>query len=185
MKHIILTCFAILAIFLVARLGFAIGSLALLLSSVVVYLVWHRINYIQTIAYYAKQYENIYIISNHPDSDDKVFDEEAGYIVVCVAYSEVMREVSNQEKLLTESRNQFFCDSGLKDHQRIRVVPIIFQDGQFINETWKEFKKRAIAEIQEDRSSRHAMLKNADSAWYHKYGNNQRHVEWVKKNKKL
>lgn len=180
MKKMILFCFAMLAVFLIANLGFAMGCLASLLSALVVFLIWHRIDYIQTIAHYAKQYENIYVVSNHPDTDDEVFIQEVDHLIVNASYTDVMREVKDQERWLSESKNAFFCDPALKDHQRLQVIPIIYQDGQFVNESFKQFRKRVIEEIKKDRAERHAMLKKTDAAWYHKYSNNQRSVEWTK-----
>lgn len=181
MKKLIIICIFCLAAFLIFKFGFAVGGLLFIVSCLVIFLVWHRVNYLQTIARYAKKYENIYIVSNQPDTDEEIFIEAVDHLIINCCHSGVIETVKDQQQLLQVSKNPFFSDPSLTDSQKLQVIPVIFQDGEFVNESFKQFRKRVIALIEQDRASRHAMLKKADAIWYNKHSNNQRSVQWIKK----
>ena len=146
-----------------------------------VYLVVERLTYLHNVDRYGKMYENIYIVSNHPESEEEVFIEAFDQFIVNAPYRHVKKAGEEEKRWLTESKNTCFCDPGLLDHQRLQIIPIIFQDGIHVNENFKEFKKRVKAEIKVDRADRHALLKNTDPIWYDQFSNLQEEISWFKK----
>lgn len=180
MKRIIFIFF-ISCFFLVWFLGFLIGGIGSIMVLVISIIVNSRIEKILLLNEYANEYENIYVVSNHPryETQIKLPNEIEDFVVRC-SYEDVIKTIHIQKELLREANNRLFCDPNLKEDQRLKVIPIIFQDGEFVNESWKQFKKRVIFEIKEDRSIRHAMLKATDPIWYNKHGNNQSGIIWSK-----
>ena len=158
--------------------------LATLASGVLMYLLENRVTYYLTLLQYADRYENIYIISNHPKiKGHKHSEEEVDFkgipfeLIVCVEHRLVINEIAYQTRLLVESKNTHFNDPDLTEEQRLQIKPIIFQDAEFINETWKQFQKRVKHEIHADRLQRHAMLKQSSPIWYHKHANFQHGIQ--------
>ncbi len=170
----------ILFVVLIAKFGLAMGGILFLFSMLVVVLIYYRVDYVMTISHYGQLYENIYVVSNHPNTDDSIDLPELNELIVCCKYHDVMTIVDEQKKWLTESKNPFFVDPALTDRQRLQVIPIIYQDGKYVNESWRKFAKRVKAEIQEDRANRHEMLKKTNNDWYMKYSNHQKNVNWGK-----
>jgi len=172
--------FLLMAGFLVLRFGLAFGGLTGLILCGFLFLLWERLGYLAKMRHYATMYENIYVVSNHPDDDREVKIGGLEKVIVNVGYSFVVKEVQQQIRCLEKSGNVFHADHSLTDYQRIAVLPLIYQDGEFINESWKEFKERVELTIKTERSYRHAMLKKADEIWYNVYSNDQNGMEWKK-----
>jgi len=170
-----------LCISLIYKLGLAFGGMAFCLSVVVGWLVWDRVLLLRKVKRYSDMYENIYVVSNHPETGELVDIGKFREMIVNSEYDRVLVNVGKEERWLRRVKNEFFVDEALNDNQRLKVIPIIYQDGEFVNETFKEFRKRVIMEIKEDRRKRHAFLKKMDQGWYMKYGNKQREVIWKRK----
>lgn len=186
MKYLFILLSMIFLAYFFTEFEFRDAMIATLVSGVLMHLVNDRVKYYFRMKKYAEMYENIYVVSCHPRDQSKHSEQEVDLeglneLIVCVPYSDVMKEIQVQAALLRESKNQHFNDPELTDNERLQIVPIIFRDAEAINETWKQFKKRVKQEIEEDRAERHAILKNTDSDWYHKYANYQRGISWNRK----
>jgi hypothetical protein len=79
---------------------------AFLVSGIVVAAVWHKVERLLLLREYANEIENIYVVSNHPTSNEEVEHER----LIQVKFSEVLIEVEEQKKLLKESENELFAD---------------------------------------------------------------------------
>lgn len=167
----------IFAITLIYFLGLAFGGIAALMSFGLFYLSRERMEYYSKMNEYVNRHENIYVVSCHPESDDPVLLPEAiSSLAIHCSFFEVVNTVRNCEEWLRRSNNRFYCDEDLQEFQKLKVLWFIYQDGENINETWKEFKKRVIKGIKEDRAMRHKDLKEAKFDWYQKNGNFQNGV---------
>lgn len=136
---------------------------------------------------YKTMYEDIFVISRNPDAkrwEDEEFDlwaEDVEELVVWADFEKVRKEVQRQENLLYVNGNKFWIDEELEPEERIRVIPIILKDGEFINEEWgEEFRDRCREVIQEQRKHRHRILKEYDPDWYDEVSNRQKGVAWSK-----
>ncbi len=124
---------------------------------------------------YENRFEHIFVVSNSPEGKEvEIIDEEIDRLVVRVDYEKVIRQAREEEKWLERSGNDFFVGEGLNDKNRLQVVPIIFRDGKYVNESWRDFENRVILEIMDLREKRHEMLRGAGLEYYHKYMNYQK-----------
>lgn len=182
MKKFAITITLFFAFLLILEVGFVFGSMLSIFISLLVYLVYARISHILTVNEFSKKYEDIHVASCNPITGEELaLPTDISDMVVFVPFEDVISEVENQKALLLESGNPFYCDDSLSDDQKIKVEPIIFRDGEFINENWKNhFRKRITFQVREARSKRHKMLKETDPIWYHKYSNGQNGVVWQK-----
>ena len=87
---------------------------------------------------YGRQAENIYACSRH-ENDRKVY----------------LRARQHQQ-WLERSQNDL----------RVKVHLLIFQEGEFINESWEEFEQRCAHFIARDRVKRHTWLRDNRREWY-------------------
>ena len=172
----------LLVIYLIHSFGFLGGLISTLLTGVAVYLVYNRIVFLQELNRYANMYEDVFVVSCHPRSGEipEIEVEELEEFIVFCDYQDVIQTVEEEKYWLRKSGNMFF-DQSLSVNQQLLVIPIIFQDGKHIAETWSDFPERVVKEIQTRRVLRHDMLKRADPDWYNKFGNLQRGVNWQKK----
>ena len=178
MKYLYTTIALPFLYFFFSSFDFRDALVACLATGVLLYLLDNRIRYYFLMRDYANRYENIYVVSMHPNGEQSADIEGLNDFIIQAPYRKVFKEVERQKALLIESRNAHYTDEGLKPSERLKVVPIIFQDAEAINETWPKFCKRVRKEIQADRAERHAILKKADPIWYHKYANYQQGVSW-------
>ena len=140
---------------------------------------WKR-EQVRTLKEYGGRFENIYVVSNHPVTDEKIDLPKYQNLIVCAEYTDVLKRCEKERDFLKLSENQFF-ETG-NEAQQLKVIPIIFQDAKFINEDWDEFTDRVRIEIATDRAKKHKALEKGDPRWYAIHGNNQKNVfEWVKK----
>lgn len=114
------------------------AGVGVLVLSLLVYMIWKRYRYIRKLKDYAERIDNIYVLSEKPG--DRT----------------VAQRTIAEKEMLEKSGNK----------RGVRIVQILFQDGEFVNETWEEYQERAKEEIAEDRKSRHAKLKKEDPEWY-------------------
>ena len=179
MKFFITLLSVFITFFLIFNFGFAFGGIASLIIIGISIMLNDRIEYIQTLNEYSEIYENIYVVSNHPETNEVIqLPKRLEALIVASSYKNVHQCINIEKKWLESAKNPFFVDPNLTDEQRIRVIPIIYQDGQYINENWKQFKKRVVFEIKEDREKRHEMLKRTNEKWYHQHSNHQIGVSW-------
>ena len=171
MKNIIFLFFFLLMTMLFNQFEPPVAIAACLGSGIVIAAIWHKVERLLLLREYANEIENIYIVSNHPTTNEEV-DHELKMIQV--KFSEVLIEVEEQKKLLKQSENELFADGQLE------VLHFIFQDGQFVNETFSEFEERVIASIKEDRIARHSKLKSVNEEWYNQFSNYQQNVTFKK-----
>lgn len=181
-QHVVILVAIFICAVLIANLK-AIGFFASITVFVITYLIVNRIEFADKINRYRNRFEHIYVVSNHPTSNKElIFNSPLDDLIVCCPYSKVMQEVDNQKKWLVRAGNRFHGDLLIKDEERLQVIPLIFQDGEFINEKWnKGFKVRVEQFIHESRIKRHTILKDADFVWYMAHGNQQDGVNWKKK----
>ncbi len=180
MKKLLFLILLFLCIGILLKFGVVVGGFIILISGFVAKAVFDKIDYSRTIDEYKTKYEDIFVISRHPDTDNE-FKLPTGFdqFVVWADFEDVMEEVKDQKEWLREAGNMFFVDPGLKEHEKIQVHAIIFQDGEFVNEDWsEEFPERAIIEIKNKRVIRHGLLREANLDWYNKHSNRQRGVAW-------
>ena len=184
MKKILFAIIIITGIAIIYKFGVIVGGVIVLICGLITKAIIERVEHSQKIDKYRLMYDDIVVISRHPDTDEELtLPNELLSVVVWADYEDVTKEVANQKKWLREAGNKFFNDSTLEEHQKIQVHKLIYQDGEFINETWgEEFRERAILLIKNKRAIRHGLLKQTDPVYYDLIGNRQRGVAWsVKK----
>ena len=174
MKNTIFVFYAMLFMILFNLFETPVAIAACLCSGIAISLLWNKIDKFFLLREYANEIENIYVVSNDPETNEEVFHESLNQFIVNVKFSKVMIEVQNQKDLLQESGNEIFADGQLE------VKPFIFQNGEFINETFEEFQLRVIETIKEDRKKRHLTLKNVNEDWYQKFSNYQEGIDFEK-----
>ncbi len=126
-----------------------------------------------TLRKYSTRIDNIYIISNHPATGDELkVPEGLERFCVSVTHQHVIKEVRKQELLLRTAKNPFFIGN-ITGKQKLCVVPIIFQSGEYVTEGWKDYKKRVIFQVKSELSDKHAYLKAKKESWYHTNADNQ------------
>lgn len=138
---------------------------------------------IEKLKRYSKRFESIYVVSNHPTTDEQITIESLKDYIINVPYESVLERCEEEREWLHDSENEFYNNFSIPKPQRLTVVPIIFQDAKVINETWDLFAERVRYEIETDRQLKHSSLKSADSDWYDQHGNNQNVFEWDVKKK--
>lgn len=183
MKKLLFGIMILLGLGLLTKFGVVVGGGMVLVCGFVANRIFARMDYSRTIDRYKTRYEDIFVISRHPYTNEEfnLWGDEFDDLVVWADFEDVMSEVSEQEDWLREADNPFFVDDQLNQDQKIKVHAIIYQDGEFVNEKWnKEFRKRARKEIATRRAKRHAILKKADPVWYHQFSNRQRGLAWSK-----
>ncbi|QDP50399.1 MAG: hypothetical protein Unbinned5350contig1001_14 [Prokaryotic dsDNA virus sp.] len=126
---------------------------------------------------YENRFENIYVISNHPDNEEEIIfkEKELNELIINVDYVEVIKQIGKEKDWLVKSENNFY-NGEMSEKNRLQVIPIIFRDGKYVNENWKSFKARAKAQILESREERHEILKSANNMYYQKYMNFQKDI---------
>lgn len=135
------------------------------------------IDHFKKLRSYENRYEHIYVISNSRDGDVIWFDDyELDSLIVRADFEKVMLQVKEEKKWLERSRNDFYIGEGLSERNRLQVVPIIFKDGEFINESWGEFRERVRREVMESRKQRHKQLRKAGLEYYHRNMNFQKGI---------
>lgn len=174
MKNIIFFFYVMLFMILFNMFETPIAITACLFSALAISFLWHKIDRFFLLREYSNEIENIYVVSNDPETNEEVFHESLCQFIVNVKFSQVILEVQNQNDLLQESGNEIFADGQLE------VKPFIFRDGEFINETFEEFELRVIESIKEDRKKRHLTLKNVNDNWYQKFSNYQEGIDYQK-----
>ena len=168
---------AIFSLVLIHFLGLAFGGIAAVMSFGLFFLAGERLEYYQTRNEYVNRHENVYVISRSPETEERIsLPNSISSLVVHCSFFEVINTVEKCKEWLRVSNNRFYCDADLQDFEKLKVLWFIFQDGENINETWKEFRKRVIEGIKEDRQMRHKVLKKARPDWYQKYGNFQKGI---------
>ena len=183
MKNAFFLIIALSAMAIVYRFGVLGGGTVVMVCAFLGRAVVDRIEYSRNIDRYRIMYDDIIVISRNPEDDEELdLPKELLSVVVWADYEDVTKEVNNQKKWLREAGNNFFVDESLKEHEKIQVHKLIFQDGEFINETWsEEFRERAIAFIKNKRAIRHGLLKETDPVYYDMVGNRQKGVAWSPK----
>lgn len=170
-------CTGIVVVF--KEFDFALALGIILVSGVLMAVISGINDRIQTNLAYNKIIEPLYVISRHPKTNEEFECGILSEFVIWSKYKKVTEEIEHQQFLLHRSKNPFM-DEKLTERQKIAVIPLIFQDGVHVNESWKQFRKRCIQYIKDTRAERHAYLKQSDDVWYMKFSNNQS-VEWEKK----
>lgn len=125
---------------------------------------------------YENRFEDVYVVSNHPKDEREVWimDEEIDRLIVRVDFEKVIKQVREEKKWLEKSGNDFYIGEGLNEKNRLKVLPIIFRDGKYVNESWEEFEERVLMEVKKSREERHERLRGAGLEYYHKYMNFQK-----------
>ena len=171
-----------LAAMVVYKFGVFIGGGIVITCLFIGREVFNRVEHAKEIDRYKVMYDDIVVISRHPDTEEELdLPKELVSVVVWADYEDVIEEVSSQKDWLREAGNKFFVDSSLLEHQKIQVHALIYQDGEFINEDWnEEFRDRSIEFIKNKRAIRHGLLKSTDPVYYNKIGNRQKGIVWSK-----
>lgn len=154
-------------------LGSAIGFLATLAISpiFVAWWVWAKLSETRKLKKYGARYENLYLVTCHPDTDEQpnLGDlENVPDLVHYAPYGTLGSSAEKHRKLLIASGNKFYTS------KHLRIIPIIFQDGVNVNENWGEFGERAQLEIKQDRAQRHGEIQKKDPGWYMAHSNKER-----------
>lgn len=167
-----------LLVVLIRLLGFAWGPLVGLVAMVLFAAIRKEYRAVKTLERYGRRIENIYVVTKHPETGEKPFLGDLGTIdglVRFAPYGRATKTMNTEQGLLQQSGNHFWQQG------KIDIIPIIFQDGVNVNESWGEFEQRVIEEIKQDRAKRHEGLKAQNSVWYMEHGNDERQVyEWEK-----
>lgn len=179
MKKVLYFAGAALAALLIYKTGLAAGGMILLLAGIAIYMIKSRMELKALLERYATRYENIYVVSREPETEEEhSFKGDLNRLIVWADYRDVVIQVRKEEALLRQAGNTFFTDPGLREDQRLKVIPIIFRDGAFVNESWKDFRGRIRETIEADRVAVHSNLKEANPDWYDKFANQQNGVTW-------
>lgn len=128
--------------------------------------------YYQEKKYWSNVYENQYILSIHPRSrEEVVFSgdlEEINKNIHSVPTKRIGQKTKEIYTNLVEAENDYLLGPS-QDWQKLKIIALPFQEGQYINETWEEYWVRVTEVIKEDRSTRHKVLKDAKGGnWYKK-----------------
>ena len=119
---------------------------------------------------------HIFVISNHQyDNEKKVILAGLQRFIINVPYNSVLMEKARIEKDLEESGNNFWKEKG---NRKLKVIPIIYQDGVNVCEDWMEFHERCKGIIQNELSEWHKTLKQTKPIWYDKFANLQLGIEY-------
>lgn len=180
MKKVLYFAGAALAALLIYKTGLAAGGMILLLAGVAIYVIKSRMELKALLERYATRYESIYVVSREPETDEEHFFKggDLNRLIVWADFHDVIVTIRKEEALLRRAGNAFFTDPNLSDENRLKVIPIIFRDGAFVNESWKDFKSRIRETIEADRVAVHSNLKEANPDWYNRFANAQNGVEW-------
>lgn len=180
MKKLLIIIVSGLCVGVLYKFGFIFGGGLLIFSAFLIKEVIARIEYARTIDYYKTMYEDIFVISRHPETNEELSLPGLDHVVVWADYEEVKEEVKNQKEWLRVAKNTFVIDPTLEECERIQIHSIIYQDGEFVNEDWQEeFLERAKMDIKNKRVIRHGLLKTTNPIWYDEVSNRQRGVVWL------
>lgn len=118
----------------------------------------------------SRQIDHIFVVSNHPQTDDVVLIPGVQRYIRASQYIKTAMTVREVESDLLLSGNLFWKKKG---KQKLKVIPIIFQDGKYRCESWEDFHDRVKEIIKSELEEWHNTLKSVDPIWYDKYCNLQ------------
>lgn len=172
--NVVLTIIALsVAGFMVTQLGLAFGGIAFLLSSLSSVFLVDKIRESVDRLSLRRRLENVYVVSCHPVTKEQAeVGPDLDKVIFWASFRQTYKTARKYERWLEESGNRF-VGPDVPDRYRLKVVPIIFQDGANVNETFEEFADRVVAEIREDRSIRLSALRDQDPLRFQKYANRQ------------
>lgn len=139
--------------------GPVFGVIGTAVFIVVAVIVYQRAKRFKELKFFGNLKEDFYIISKHPSGSWEASFQGIEEFYLNVPFEKVLSTIPIVERKLVESGNLFFIDLELDESKQISVIPIIYQDGEFVNENWSEFLVRAEKFIRDRRSNRHKLLK--------------------------
>lgn len=165
-------------LYLASQVGPLTGAILMFLVVVTGAIVYWRFKIRRQLMRAAQRIEPIFVVSRHPTTGEKLFlPEDIDLLCVHAHYREVMLTVTRQKKLLVESGNGFISED-LPDDSQLPIIPIIFRDGIYVNESWGEFNDRVLGVIRETRALWHQKMKQANNRWYMINAHSQKEYEW-------
>lgn len=105
---------------------------------------------------YGDRYENIYVVENPPGVEMKDELPQVQHLLITVPKGKVLETVMEEKEMLNKAGNR----------RNVEVIPIHFQSGIHVNETFEQYADRAWEMIKADRSARHEKIKEKDPEWY-------------------
>lgn len=168
---------AAVAIFVISKLGLAVGGFALLITGIAFAFLFKTFRRMYELHKARARYEDIFVVTNHPKTDEEVVlqDEYLDGLIVNVPFSEAYETAERIKGLLRDAPNKSFVDESLSDEEGLRVFLIIWRDADHPAEEWEEFARERVArEVKTRLTVRHPHLMKADPTWYMKYSNGQR-----------
>ena len=123
----------------------------------------------QEMAWFANLREHIYVVMDDPDTGKQYTVPGAEHLIFHAGERDMMKVVRQLEMKLKSSGNMFLSDPELKDHQRIKVIPIFYRSGKHINETAETFPERLRETIYNYRASWHETIAGSNYEYYIKY----------------
>lgn len=156
------------------------GSLLFIVAVAGVVFLWVKYSNARRMNEARGRIEPRFVISRHPRTGQAVnsLPEALEKLTLHVPYKRVARTVEEQKELLAESGNAYYADEALSEEDRLPVIPIIYQDGKHVNESWAEFELRAARKAAKVRARWHERLRQADRGYYMKYRHGQQGIEW-------
>lgn len=183
MKKYIITLLVIAGC-LIPKLGLAVGGFATLVTFILTAVIVDRIEHFNDVVKARKQYEDLFVVSNHPKTGEEVGKLDDDYLedlLIRVPFNQVIKTVKSETEFLIDSGNRHIENDNIKEKYRLQVIPIIYRDGEFICETWTEYQERIVATMKQRLSERHKVLQDEDRDWYNKFSNRQAGVAWTVK----
>lgn len=166
MKRTTTFIYLLLFLFAFVKLELLFALLASLFLGIALYLFQGMINHYFLVRRYKTIKEDIIVASRHPKTNEEIDLGRFNKYVVWADYRKVIKEVENQEKLLTQAGNTFFTDENLKKHQRITVEAEIFRSGEHVIEEWEDFEERLLDKVKAKLSTRHKMVQNKNKVLF-------------------
>lgn len=172
---------AVVGIALIVKFGLYLGGMLSLVCGLVGYFIAVAIRQELLERSLKGKWEDIFVVTRHPDTDEEIDLGELNEFVVWVAYGEAHREAERLRELLRKVNNDAFCNEDYSEDERMKVHVKIFKSGEHINERFGiQFRTRLISDIKEARKRVHTRLKRDKPDWYKVYGDHQKGYLWEK-----
>jgi len=163
--------FLVVSFFVPAFYNVLWGAVGVLLAIVLVF-AFFKIQRALEERKWRNRWEPVFIISNHPETDEKtILPEHIDRHVFHVPYKKVMEEKRRIIALLEKSGIPFYAVKN--EDQRLPIITIFFRHGIHVNQEWEDFDELVITDVCKIRQAWHQFLEAANPMWYIKYMHKQ------------
>lgn len=126
------------------------------------YLLTKRLEHILMIKKFKRCLEHIIIVPNSPNNKKARFSKDYKFVFTCHP-DKIHKKMEELSALLIKSKNPLYLQGVIK------IWPMFFQDGEFVNETWEQYQNRVESKIKKLRYYMHVSLKKRNFFDYIKY----------------